>query len=139
MGLIVGVGESVSGRTLWDYAKDLRALRTQEFLKQLGGGNKQPEAKVQPVDEQMEDAPVVVQNLSLDISECPAHSSTDSYCSTPYSYCYSPCSEHGSVDEFVDSDCSTQCSEGDNVAVESSLSIVIRSLRALFSVRGLLS
>merc|ERR1712007_217902 len=112
MGLIVGVGESVSGRTLWDYAKDLRALRTQEFLKQLGGGNKQPEAKVQPVDEQMEDAPVVVQNLSLDISECPAHSSTDSYCSTP-------CSEHGSVDEFVDSDCSTQCSEGDNAAVES--------------------
>merc|ERR1712137_879459 len=60
--LLDEVGENVSwcnwrdplGRTVWRCAKDLRALRMQEFLEELGVSDDQPKAKAQrPTTRQM--------------------------------------------------------------------------------------
>jgi len=133
--LINEVGEGVSwrdwkdplGRTVWRCAKDVRALRMQEFLKQLGVGDVQIKAKVQRLMSKQ-----ILQQTEPQQQQCQQQEQGQQQQQEDMNQtqCF-PVDEHTEVvqhrasldlsecrvDSSMDSNCSSRCPTGDSIAI----------------------
>jgi len=152
MGLIDEVGENVSwckwrdplGRTVWRCAKDLRALRVQEFLEEMGFSDDQLKVQAQrpiirqmvlQIEQRQQQHEQQRQQQQRDVNQTkwnPVGEQTkdvpivEQNISLDLEECLSDtcldscCSTPCSADSSMDSNCSTACSAEDHITVSKS-------------------